>query len=202
MFKLFQRLTLIYIFIFLLLVVLTIHTFRPELVNVDRYTIILFVFLFIVSILPSLQSGKISYFFEFKRDLEKAKESVSQLKKAIKLGDEAAARVTGEARENIVGANACLACGWLRQKINTSLIKMNQVLEDKNRSKATDPDKLLDHLNRKKRLEPKMYQAAKDVLRLCDPDKPFEEMNADDAQQITNISLPLLQYLEDQTLTE
>lgn len=80
MFKLFQRLALIYIFIFLLLIVLVVHVFRPELVNVDRYTIILFGLLFIVSILPSLQSGKISYFFEFQRDLKQARESIRKLK--------------------------------------------------------------------------------------------------------------------------
>ena len=198
MFKLFQRLTLIYIFIFLLLVVLIVHSFRPELVNVDRYTIILFVFLFIVSILPSLQSGKISYFFEFKRDLEKAKESVNQLKKAVKLDSETVEKVKSEAQENIAGANACLACGWLRQKIYINLAKINQTLEEKDQLKTTDPKKLLEHLSKKKKFEPKMLQAAKDVLRLCDPSKPFEEMDDNDAQQITKISLPLLQYLEEQ----
>ena len=198
MFKLFQRLALIYILIFLLLIVLVIHTFRPELVNVDRYTIILFGFLFVVSILPSLQSGKISYFFEFKRDLEKAKESVNQLKEAVELGDEAKTKIKAEAKKSIAGGNAALACGWLRQKIYFSLDGINSSLEKKDQIKTEDPKELLDHLNNKKKFDKKMYQAAKDVLNLCDSSKPFGEMDEQDTEQITKISLPLLQYLEDQ----
>jgi len=198
MFKLFQRLALIYILIFLLLIVLVAHTFRPDIVNVDRYTIILFGFLFIVSILPSLQSGKISYFFEFKRDLEKAKESVKRLKNEIEVPDRARNKVRTEVRENIAGANACLACGWLRQKIFSSLDRMNRLLNKKDRLKTNDPLKLLEHLNHRKKFDKKMYRAAKDVLKLCHPDKPFEEMDDQDAEQITKISLPLLQYLEGQ----
>lgn len=197
MFKLFKRLALIYILIFLLLVVLVSHTFYPATVNVDRYTIILFAFLFIVSILPSLQSGKISYFFEFQRDLKQAKESVEKLKETEAASKETLKKVKAEAVKKVGGANACFTCGWLRQKIYSSLMAVNDKLDSAMQAKTKDPVVLLEHLNEKKKLDKKMYQAAKDVLRLCDDSKPFEEMDNKDTEQITKISLPLLQYLEE-----
>jgi hypothetical protein len=194
MFKLFKRLALIYILIFLLLVVLIAHSFRPEVVNVDRYSIILFGFLFIVAILPSLQSGKISYFFEFKRDLDKARESVNDLKKAAEVGQEAIANVKKEADQNIISSNACQTCGWLRQKIYNSLKEINK--KSPKKSKARKPLTLLEDLNNHEMLDPKMYQAAKDVLKLCDPDNPYDQMDEEDSLKITKVALPLIEYLE------
>lgn len=196
MFKLFQRLALIYIFIFLLLIVLVVHVFRPELVNVDRYTIILFGLLFIVSILPSLQSGKISYFFEFQRDLKQARESIRKLKEQTAVDRKSLKKIKQEAEQTVAGANACFTCGWLRQKIYFALSAINDRLPPEERQKTKDLAKLLKHLNIKKKLDQKMYQAAKDVLRLCDSTKPFEEMDDEDTRAITKIALPLLQYLE------
>ncbi len=195
MFKLFKRLALIYILVFLLLIVLVAHSFRPELVNVDRYTIILFAFLFIVAILPSLQSGKISYFFEFKRDLDKARESVKDLKQAAEVGKEAIDKVKQEADENINASNACQACGWLRQKIYNSLKEINK-RKNSSKSKARKPLTLLEDLNEANLLDKKMYQAAKDVLVLCDPDKPYDQMDEEDSDKITEVALPLIEYLE------
>jgi len=196
MFKLFQRLSLIYILIFLLLVVLIAHIFRPDIVNVDRYTIILFAILFIISILPSLQSGKISYFFEFKRDLEKAKKSVEKLKETAEVSKEAVAKVAAKAKAKTAGSNAAFTCGYLRHQIFSGLNKINLQLDKAKQLNTKDPDKLLEHLNKQGKLDKKMYQAAKDVLNLCHPDKPFEEMDDKDTEEITKTSLPLLQYLE------
>lgn len=195
MFKLFKKLALIYILIFLLLIVLVAHSFRPELVNVDRYTIILFAFLFIVAILPSLQSGKISYFFEFKRDLEKARESVKDLKEAADVGKEAIKKVKQEADDNINASNACQTCGWLRQKIYNSLKSINKT-KNNSKSKARKPATLLEDLNEEGLLDKKMCKAAKDVLKLCGPDKPYDQMDEEDSLKIARVALPLIEYLE------
>jgi len=195
MFKLFKKLALIYILVFLLLIVLIAHSFQPELVNVDRYTIILFAFLFIVAILPSLQSGKISYFFEFKRDLEKARESVKNLKDVADVGKKEIEKIREEADQNINASNACQACGWLRQKIYNSLKEINKKDNDL-KSKAGKPITLLEDLNEAKMLDKKMYQAARDVLVLCDPDKPYDQMDEEDSDKITQVALPLIEYLE------
>jgi hypothetical protein len=194
MFKLFKRLALIYILIFLLLVVLVIHSFRPELVNVDRYTIILFAFLFVIAILPSLQSGKISYFFEFKRDLEKARESVNKLTKAADIGSEAISRAKEEADNEASQSNACLACGWLRQKIYNKLKSL--AAQNSKNYKYSKPLDLLELLKKDKYIDSQTYKAIKDVLALCQPDKPYEQMDEDDLDKIMKIGLPLVGYLD------
>ncbi len=199
MFKLFKRLALVYILIFLLLIVLVVHIFRPEMVNVDRYTIILFAFLFVLSILPSLQSGKISYFFEFKRDLEKAKESVEKLRDEVKVNDKASKEIEKRVDDNIGAGNACLASGWLRQQIYSKLIDINKSLSKSKRSKAKKPITLLEDLKEKGKINKESYQAVKDVLNLCNPDKPFDQMDEDDARGIIDASTPLLEYLEEQS---
>lgn len=67
-----KKLTLLHLYTIILLIVLFFHAFLPDAVNVDRYTITILVLLFFVSILPTLASGKVSYLFEFKRDLKRA----------------------------------------------------------------------------------------------------------------------------------
>ena len=74
--------------------------------------------------------------------------------------------------------------------VNSKLIKEEQL-------STKEPGELLEHLNEKNKLKKEMYQAAKDVLRLCDDSRPFEEMDSNDTDQITKIALPLLQYLEE-----
>lgn len=45
------------------------HTFFPELVNVDRNTFYFLGFLLFLLLLPTLKSGKLTYILEFQRKL-------------------------------------------------------------------------------------------------------------------------------------
>jgi len=67
-----KKLTMLYLYTNIVLIILSFHTFLPDAVSVDRYAITIWVILFFISILPTLVSSRVSYLFEFKRDLKRA----------------------------------------------------------------------------------------------------------------------------------
>lgn len=50
-----------------------IYSFFPELINVDKYTFYFISVLILLLVLPTISSGKLTYFFEFKRPIRSAK---------------------------------------------------------------------------------------------------------------------------------
>ncbi len=107
-----KKIRFIYFYTLLILAILILNLFYPDTINLDKYSLFLIVLLFFISILPSLQSGKISYLFEFKRSLKKAKDSVEKMK----IKDEKKAEAQKEELKKQTKGDVCLTVGIIRKK--------------------------------------------------------------------------------------
>lgn len=65
----------------IILIVLFFYLFFPELVTVDRFTLTLLAMLILISIMPTVNSAKLPYLLEVKRELKKMDGDATQLDK-------------------------------------------------------------------------------------------------------------------------
>ncbi|MFW6143787.1 MAG: hypothetical protein ACOC4Z_02650 [Patescibacteria group bacterium] len=184
---------------FLVVVLLLLYTFFPQLVHVDRYTAWFLALLFLLVILPSLESGKISYLFSFKRDLEKAREKVQEMmrKDGVENG-EVKTKVQEKIKHSTDKTNPCLTTGKIRQQIKKRLYEMQERwLEEDEKKHDVSAEKVAGNLRARGYLSRSLYDAVKRILTICTPVRYVSELNPDDVQDILETSLPVLERLHE-----
>lgn len=189
--------TLGVLFVLLILILLVLHAFAPSAVIIDRFTVILLSFLFLVILLPTLESGRLLYFFEFRRRLQRAEEHAETRKRKganglLQRGVEA------RLRREVEGTNACLVTGKISGEIARALRVLNNRLPPRRRNTARDARTLATHLEREGVIARAMAEAIGDTLGVCNP-AVVGRLNDQDLARIINIAVPVLQNLAELT---
>ena len=194
-----RKISLAHIFTLLVLGLLFLHTFFPNLVYVDRYTAWFLALLFMMIILPSLQRGSIAYLFSFERNLKRAKESVEKLNEKDGAKDHKVKKKVREKMEKSTDrTNPCLTTGKIRQQIKKRLYEIQERwLKDEEKLHNVESEKLAEHLHRKGYLSKELYEAIREILTICTPVSYIAELKPQDVEAVLETSLPVLERLHE-----
>ncbi len=190
-----KKIRFLYFYTLLILGILILNLFYPKTINLDKNSLFLIVLLFFISILPSLQSGKISYLFEFKRSLKKAKESVEEMKRKNGAGDKRKIEEEKEEFEKQTKGDVCLTVGVIRKRIAHRLKEIQK--KKMPNSKEKDPINIAEELKDNKIITPELYRAIIELLFLCKPKGSLAELNKNDTKDLIDTSLPVLEKLNE-----
>lgn len=194
-----RRFTPALLFTFLVLLILFLHTFFPDLVNVDRYTAWFLALLFIMVILPSLEKASIAYFFSFERDLERARAAVKRLNQKDGAKDGEVKRKVREKMKNSTDeTNPCLTTGKIRQQVKKRLYEIQERwLEEKEKLHDKPAEEVAEFLHEKGYLSRELYKAVNRILTICRPAEYYNALKPSDVKEIVETSLPVLDRLHE-----
>ncbi|MBU0708590.1 hypothetical protein KJ596_02440 [Patescibacteria group bacterium] len=163
------------------------YTFFPDQIRVDKYTLSLLAFLFLLAILPTISSGSISYLFSFKRSLRAAKDAV---KKITGKDSSDSTEITDDKR------GPFFTTAQIKEKLRWELAKLQtDKLPKDEQIQPSDALRLAVHLNYKKIIAEPVFEAIQKVINLCDIVDYDSKLTPNEIQQLINISLPLLESL-------
>ncbi len=197
--NIFRKITPALLYTLLVLLILILHTFFPNLVNVDRHSAWFLAILFIMLILPSIKKGNIAYFFSFERDLERARQAVRNLRQKDGVENE---NVKNQVQEKIKNStddtNPCLTTGKIRQQIKKRLYETQERwLKDEEKIHDQPAEDVAKLLHKKGYLSQELFKAVHEILTICKPLDYYPVLKREDVQEIINTSLPVLDKLHE-----
>lgn len=180
----------------LVVIILIASLVFPKQIELTRNHIFLIVILFFIAIFPTLESGKISYLFEFKRNLEKAKKAVTKMSNNIKIkNDVQEKRAHEDIDVSIDGQDPCSATSGVRSTITQ---EMSRILKrHKPESRLEKPLIVLEDLRKEKVIDNNTAEAIREVLNLCQPNASHAVLSEDDIAEIKKTVKPVVARLKE-----